>query len=148
MTMTSWTLDAHDQYNTRRARYEKKHRREAEAVHANLGTYLTALGAGNHPMQIKYGFVHNEPLGVKALDQSGGHGRNLAETRLYVYPDVDEKVLHLITLGDKGSQGADVQYCREFVLALRKGKQDGAQGPQDGTIGRPGTPEQKQEETL
>ena len=67
--------------------------------------------------------MHNEPLGVVAIDQKGG-GRNLAETRLYVYADVTTETLHVITLGDKRSQKNDIATCQTFVNELRKGRQD------------------------
>ena len=57
--------------------------------------------------------------GVVAVDQSGP-GAGLKRTRLYVYPDVDSRTLHLITVGDKSSQGADIKFSREFVAGLLK----------------------------
>ena len=87
----------------------------------NLATYFAALQCGNKPLQIKYGFIHPEPLGVVALDQSKG-GKNLAQTRLYLYPDTDDEILHLITLGDKDSQKDDIKASREYVTQLRERK--------------------------
>lgn len=91
------------------------------SVLVNLGTYFAALQHGVKPLQIRYGFMHTEPLGVIAIDQRGG-GANLAQTRLYVYADADERVLHLITLGDKRSQKEDIKTCRSYVLELRERK--------------------------
>jgi hypothetical protein len=52
----------------------------------------------------------------------------LAQTRLYIYPDVDKEIIHIITLGDKGMQKADIKTCNEFVKRLReKGEQDDGQ---------------------
>src|ERR1700757_3414309 len=98
-----WKLESADDYHRRHKRYEKNNPRELSAVLDNLDTYFKALEEGIKPLQIKHGFMHNEPLGVVAIDQKGG-GKNLAQTRLYVYPDVETETLHVIILGDKGSQ--------------------------------------------
>jgi hypothetical protein len=80
------------------------------------------LNAGTKPLQVAGGFIHREPNGVVAIDQKGG-GVALAQTRLYVYPDSDASQLHVIALGDKKSQKADIQTCREYVASLRKAKE-------------------------
>jgi len=48
-----------------------------------------------------------------------GGGAALRQARLYAYPELEPELLHLITLGDKGSQQADIAFCREYVLNLR-----------------------------
>jgi hypothetical protein len=118
-----WKLEATAEYERRHKRYVKDHPRELQAVLDNLDTYFQSLQAGVKPLQIRHGFMHHEPLGVVALDQKGG-GRNLAQTRLYVYPDPESETLHVITLGDKRSQPDDIATCRTFVSELRKARQD------------------------
>lgn len=76
--------------------------------------------------QVKAGFLHPEPQGVLAIDQKGS-GKALAETRLYVYPDEDDEIAHVITLGDKRSQPDDIALCRQFVAELRKKKAEGSE---------------------
>lgn len=120
-----WQLEPTEDYERRFRWYEKKRRRELEAVLRNLQTYMEALRAGNKPMQIKFGFVHVEPNGVFAIDQKGGVGK-LAQTRLYVYPNTDTEILHLLTLGGKGyEQRTDIQLCKDFVAQLKE------RGPHD-----------------
>jgi hypothetical protein len=102
-------------------RYAKNRPAELKAVLDNLDKYLQSLQAGVKPLQIKAGFIHPEPQGVIAIDQKGG-GKNLAQTRLYVFPDVEAEVLYLIVLGDKNSQKSDIQASREFVNELIKQK--------------------------
>lgn len=118
-----WKLVPTADYERRHKRYAKDHPRELQAVLDNLDTYFRSLEAGINPLQIKHGFMHSEPLGVVAIDQKGG-GKNLAQTRLYVYPDSDTETLHVITLGDKRSQKHDIDACRSFVNDLRKERQD------------------------
>src|SRR5947207_542022 len=109
-----WTIETEDDYIRRSKWYEKKRPRELKAVLGNLAKYLSALNAGTQAYQIKAGFVHNEPTGVIVISQQGGGG-NLAETRLYTYPNCPIETLHLITLGGKDTQHADITYCSEFV---------------------------------
>ena len=116
-----WKLVLTDEYERRHKRYEKDHPRELQAVLDNLDTYFKSLEAGIKPLQIRHGFMHNEPLGVVAIDQKGG-GKSLAQTRLYVYPDTEAEILFIITLGDKRSQKNDLETCRSFISNLRKKK--------------------------
>jgi hypothetical protein len=116
-----WQVSPEDDYCRCHKWYEKKRSRELKAVLTNLDTFLTALQSGAKVQQIKVGFLHPEPCGVLAIDQRGAKG-SLAETRLYVFPDDDTETLHLLTIGDKNSQAADIQRCKEFVEGLRRHK--------------------------
>ena len=116
-----WTLEPTDEYARRFRKYEKdkKRRRELAAVLHNLDRYVAALNAGVKPLQLLgAGFVHDERQGVVAMGEEGG-GKGLAATRLYVYPDTESQVLHLLSLGDKNTQAEDVKTCHRFVAQLR-----------------------------
>jgi len=41
---------------------------------------------------------------------------------VYIFPDEATQTLHLITLGDKSSQKADLKECAAFIRDLRKGQ--------------------------
>ena len=112
-----WTLLPEVEYEKRARKWPKKHQREFVAMHDNLDTFLGALSRGAKLEQIGFGFVHNEPQGILAIDQKGG-GAGLKETRLYIYPVRESQVIHLITIGDKNTQKADIQYACEFVCGL------------------------------
>jgi hypothetical protein len=116
-----WTIAKTDEFERRHKWFEKKRPKELAAVLDNLDTFFTALKAGAKPQQIHLGCIHVEPHGVLALDQKGG-GKNLAQTRLYVYPDTDREVVTVITVGGKDTQSEDIKLCREFVEQLRKRK--------------------------
>lgn len=120
-----WNLTPTDLFARRLKRWEKKHPNELQATLDNLDTYIEHLNAGIPPQLIRAGFIHNEPQGIKAIDQKGG-GSNLSQTRLYVFPDESTHSLHLITLGDKNSQKADIKDCAVFMNDLKK-EQDGNQ---------------------
>lgn len=113
-----WVIQKSDFFESRFRRFQKKHPNEALAVLNNLDTYLTVLKTGINPLNIKLGFLHNEPNGIKAIDQKGGKGK-LKQTRLYVFSDATKKVLHLINIGDKTDQNTDIQECRKFIKTLK-----------------------------
>ena len=118
-----WNPQPEDEYVRRVKRWPKKHRRELLAVHDNLDTFLRALNQGAKLEHVKFGFIHPEPRGVLAIDQKGG-GQSLKQTRLYTYPDKMTQLVHLITLGDKNSQRADIKCASEFVDQLKQQEED------------------------
>ncbi len=114
--MGEWTIETTDVYERRHEQYEKKHPHELAAVTGNLDTYFKTLNEVNNPLQVRGGFIHDEPDGIKAIDQKGGGQKmKLQQTRLYVYPDTSNKTLYLLTIGDKGTQRDDINLCREYV---------------------------------
>jgi hypothetical protein len=121
-----WLLEPTDVCRRRFRDYEKSRKRELKAVLVNLNTYFVALQGGTNPLQIKFGFIHPEGRGVVAIDQKGG-GKSLAQTRLYVYADVDNQILYQLTLGDKKTRGEDIKFAHEFVGNLWKERQKSGQ---------------------
>ena len=122
-----WKLEANAEYDKRVRKWPKKHRRELQAMHNNLDTFFMALKRGALlENAVRYGFVHDERKGIKAIDQKGA-GAGVKQTRLYIFPNKTTKTVHLITIGDKSSQKADIQYAGDFVdnLGTRKGETDG-----------------------
>jgi hypothetical protein len=118
-----WKINpATDDYDGRRKWYAKKKSRELGAVDENLARYLAALNNGARPLQIKDGAVRSEGEDVYRISQQGTTYGKLAETRLYVYPDVEASVLHLLTIGDKRTQSQDIAFCKECVRAIKKQK--------------------------
>jgi len=114
-----WNIQQSEVFERRLKRWAKKHPHELQATLDNLDTYIEHLNEGLPPQLIQIGFIHHEPHGVKAIDQKGG-GPNLAQTRLYIFPEEANRTLNLITLGDKGSQKADIKDCTEFIQILNK----------------------------
>ena len=115
-----WKLGESLRWSKDYRHYEKKHPTELAAVMNNLDTYmkaLTAAAALQHVRLIQAGYLHNEPKGVIAIDQSGGEGK-LQATRLYTYAYLKEQKLYLITIGNKKEQQNDIEYCKEFVKNL------------------------------
>lgn len=121
-----WQIEATAQYERDAKRYAKKHSAEFLAVMENLEKYVISLEASKHPRLVQFGFLHEEPKGIRAIDQSGGalaggvkRGK-LDQTRLYTYAALESKVLHLLCLGSKTTQAKDIRYAESVVDALRK----------------------------
>lgn len=119
MCEPEWEIETIEKYESKFRKYQKKHPRETLGALNNLDTYLGTLNDGVNPINIKAGFIHREFKGIIAIDQKGG-GTGLKETRLYLYPSEEEKVLYLLTIGDKKTQKADLADCRIFLNNLRR----------------------------
>lgn len=116
-----WALRQTQTYEKRVRQYARNHPNETVATLNNLDTLHNALNVQVKPSSLQAGYIHREPKGVIALDQKGAKG-SPKQTRLYIYPDEDQKIIYLITIGDKRSQKKDIQHCNKFVEDLRKGK--------------------------
>lgn len=113
-----WDLVKSEQYQRRYERYMKKKSNQLNAVLENLEVLLRYLRLGKHPQTLQCKFLHKEPSGVLAIDQSGGP--KVAATRLYVYADRTTKTLYLLTLGDKTTQRDDIQDCVRYAKQIKE----------------------------
>ncbi len=109
-----WGIEPSTQYEKDLKWYEKKREQELIAVLTNLSRFLILLKVSKNSKCVEAGYLHKEPRGVIAVDQKGLRG-NLRETRLYTLPIDETKTLHLITIGDKDTQHADIEYSKEFA---------------------------------
>jgi hypothetical protein len=114
-----WEFVTTDKFERCIKLYEKKRPNELKAVLLNLDKYFVALNQVSS-RQIRAGYIHVEPLGIIAIDQKGfkkdGTKRvKLQETRLYLYPDLNEKTVYLLLIGSKNTQKQDIKTCCEYV---------------------------------
>ena len=112
-----WVLLPHSAYLRDLRWYAKKRPAELSDVLRNLERTMTLLANSPHPRTIQAGFLHPEPHGMVAVDQRGGAGR-LQETRLYCYAQADTRTLHLLGIGDKSSQSADLARLSPIARTL------------------------------
>jgi len=121
----SWTIETTDQWKRDLSLYGKKHPHELTAILQNLDKYHIALCASKHPRLVQFGFLHKEPKGIFAIDQTGGalaDGKKrgtLQETRLYIYAVLESNTLHLLTIGSKNSQPKDIAFAEKVVTSIR-----------------------------
>jgi len=117
--MVPWVVNATNKYEKDYKQYEKKRPNELKAVLDNLDTYFKTLNKQGHPFQVKAGFIHRESKGIIAIDQKGGKQKvKLTQTRLYIYPDCENNILHLLTIGDKTAQGGDINCCVKLLKQI------------------------------
>jgi len=114
---TSWSIQEHPEFRRDYKWYAKKRPRELAAVVDNLNRLKNMLNSSSHTQLIVAGFIHPEPMGVWALDQRGSMG-NLQATRLYCYAETSRKNLHLLAIGSKDSQSADISRVTEIVKSI------------------------------
>ncbi len=103
----AWKLLPHSAYLRDQRWYAKKRPAELSAVLRNLERTMTLLARSPSARSVQAGFLHPEPHGMLAIDQRGGGGR-LQETRLYCYAHAGSRTVHLLGIGDKSSQSADL----------------------------------------
>jgi mRNA-degrading endonuclease RelE of RelBE toxin-antitoxin system len=117
----NWSIERSELFERRLKKYRKKHKAAVKQVLSNLEDYLSALQEGVDPYQFQAGFYHAEPHGIRAIDQKGAKTK-LTETRLYLYPDKEQKILHLVTIAGKQKQQIDINECKSFVEKIKKGE--------------------------
>lgn len=125
-----WQLEATEQFERDAKHFAKKYGAEYLAVMENLEKYLVSIEESSHPKLVQFGFLHNEPEGIRAIDQAGGALESgdrrckLRQTRLYTYANLEFKTLHLLCLGDKTTQTKDIR-CAVSAVNLIRGASNG-----------------------
>ena len=115
---TMWEIELTTTWEKDERHYSKRHPKELAAILRNVQRYRALLKTSLNSRAVQAGYLHPEPGGVVAIDQKGG-GANLQETRAYTYADDEKKILYLITIGNKSSQGSDIALSKNFVRDLR-----------------------------
>jgi hypothetical protein len=113
-----WKTEPTDDFNRQLKWYDKKKKNELKAVADNLDMFLKSLNDGRSPKPFVFGFLHEEPSDVIAIDQRGASTK-VGVTRLYVYPSVATETLYLLTIGDKQTQNDDIQLCKRMVAIIK-----------------------------
>jgi hypothetical protein len=101
-------------------KYGKSNPVELTHMLANSRKFLEALNNHIPICNITSGFIHNEPKGIKAMDQSGPTKGKLKQMRLYLYPEIEVRTAHFICIGDKKTQQKDIKYAEKYVSKLLK----------------------------
>lgn len=121
MSSADWEIQPTEEFERLAKTWLKRHRRELHQALQNLDALHKALNAGALVPQARqsFGFVHDEPGGIIAIDQKGA-GKGTRETRLYVWLDGLGHRIHLIRIGDKGSQDDDIRRCSEWLREWKR----------------------------
>lgn len=71
-----YSIETTERYESRLKRLYKKHPDETSDMLNNLDSYIQALNARTKPVHVRAGWIHNEPKGVKAIDQGAARGES------------------------------------------------------------------------
>ena len=116
---TNWAVLDDLAERSRFKEYNRKHSREYAACFSNLSQLVSLLENFGGTKAFQVGFVRSEREGVFRIGQTGvKHAR---ETRLYVHIDETTRIVRVLTIGDKDSQGEDIRRCHQAVRKLRSG---------------------------
>lgn len=117
-----WQAVECDDYIKSKKEFIKKWLPEMMQVAANLRTLFLALHGGTKAEQLKnLSFVHSEPLGILAISEKGVAKSSPKAFRLYIYPEYETELVHLMLIGEKQSkpsQNRDIQLCKTYVQGL------------------------------
>jgi GTP cyclohydrolase II len=119
--MLKWNYQETSTFISAAKWYEKKKKKELIALLVSLDSFLNTLNEVEHIQKVTGKYIHKEPKGILAVDQTKGEGKGkLEESRLYFYPNVKKKTLHLLTIGKKKKQKRDIKLCQEILKELKE----------------------------
>ena len=98
--------------------YRKRHPREYGACFENLARIVRRTNETGDPSLVQVAFFRSEFGNVWRIGQTGvPHAR---ETRLYVYAVRIGRIFHILTIGDKDTQQADLAKCARIVATIER----------------------------
>lgn len=114
----AWTIIPSELYLRKNKWFVKKDKEVFVALMTNWERVFRALNDGVPLGEVrKQGKVRGGgDRGLLEIDQRG-RGQ-LPEARLYVYPDIETRTLHFITMGYKDTQNTDLKNCKEYIDKL------------------------------
>jgi len=126
-----WQIDNGRANRNRFEKFAGKHPREYDSLFANLDKVMRLLRGGHKIGSFQVGFFRSEGEGVYRIGQTGVQGAK--ESRLYIYPDQENRLMHILNIGDKDTQSGDVNAAKDLVRQIKKelGK-EGAENKESG----------------
>lgn len=122
-TTADWALDATHANKNQFAKFNKNHPNEYTSLFANLSKIQGLFRSGHKVGGFHVNFFRSEGEGVYRIGQTGVPGA--LESRLYVYPDSESQLLHILEIGEKSGQQADIKNAKKKVLEIQKQKSAG-----------------------
>lgn len=119
-----WTIQFDPDFERSFRKWHKRHPDSCDQAIIRIHCYLEKWL--NNPLLARGfnlpGWIHPEGRGILAVEQAGRS--NLAEVRLYFWPEPATHELWLIRLGVKPNQYADIAYCHEWLNRHHHGHED------------------------
>jgi hypothetical protein len=113
-----WGLSVDHASKTKFGKFNSKHPREYDSLFANLDKIIQLLDSGNRVGGFNVGFFRSEGGGVYRIGQTGVP--RAKESRLYVYPDEDAKIMYVINVGSKEDQQSDINDAKGIVKTIKQ----------------------------
>jgi len=115
-----WSVDDSHADKNRFKKYGKNHAREVASCFANLATVVGLLKAGAALGSFRLNFFRRESGDIWRVGQT--KVPSARETRLYILVLVLSKAIHVLTIGDKDTQQADLAKCKQIESAINSGR--------------------------
>lgn len=113
-----WDYSAELASKSRFKKFAKNHPRENQSLFKNLDMLLGFLDLGRRINTFKIGFFRSEGKGVYRIGQT-----NLAsakESRLFIYPDEETKIIYVLSIGTKETEKKDIVESHKIVEKFLK----------------------------
>ncbi len=115
-----WQIDIAHASPGKFEKFAAKHRREYDSMFANLNKIMGLLREGHKVGSFQVGFFRPEGEGLFRVGQTGVPSAK--ESRLYVFPDQEKRVMYVLNIGTKERQGEDINEAHEVVRSLKAQK--------------------------
>lgn len=99
-------------------KFAAQYSREYASLFANFQKIFDLLRSGNKIGGFHVGFFRSEGEGVFRIGQTGVPSAK--ESRLYLYPDSETKIIFVLTIGTKDSQTDDINEAKEAARRIKK----------------------------
>jgi hypothetical protein len=97
-------------------KFNRNHPAEYASCFTNLGILTRVLNAGHKVGGFDLGFFRSEGGGLYRIGQSGVVAAK--ETRLYVYPDEEAKLIYVLGIGTKETQQNDIKSAKKQIRKI------------------------------
>jgi len=112
-----WQIDLCWASKNQFAKFNKKHPDEYASLFSNLEKVMLILKKGNRIGTFSMGFFRSEGEGIYRVGQTAVESAK--ESRLYVYPDEANRVTYILGIGDKDSQGDDINGAKKYARQIK-----------------------------
>jgi len=114
---SDWQINTAHASPGRFKKFAGKHAREYASLFANLDKIMGLLAAGQKPGSFQVGFFRSEREGVYRIGQTGVPSAK--ESRLYVYPDEQNRIMYVLNIGTKEGQAEDINEAHRTARSLK-----------------------------
>lgn len=112
-----WQIDIAHASPGKFKKFAGRYGREYASLFANLDKIMALLASGKKLGSFQVGFFRPEGEGVHRIGQTGVPSAK--ESRLYVYPDEQKRIMHVLNIGTKEGQTEDINEAHRTARSLK-----------------------------